>query len=68
MTTSTEGQTPAPLARRVLGDRSGRIGTPTRPLRQRLRMPLMIAGPAVVAVDVPRPQLPATASPVRSDD
>jgi membrane fusion protein (multidrug efflux system) len=50
MTTSTEGQTPAPLLRRVFGDRSGRIGTPTRPLRQRLRMPLMIAGPVVVAI------------------
>lgn len=50
MTTSTEGQPSAPLLRRVFGDRSGRIGTPTRPLRQRLRMPLMIAGPAVVAI------------------
>ncbi|HTW52296.1 MAG TPA: HlyD family secretion protein [Stellaceae bacterium] len=50
MTTSTEGQPPAPLLRRVLGDRGGRISTPTRPLRQRLRMPLMIAGPAVVAI------------------
>ena len=50
MTTSTEGQTPAPLLRRVFGDRGGRIGTPTRPLRQRLRMPLMVAGPAVVAI------------------
>jgi membrane fusion protein, multidrug efflux system len=50
MTTSSEGQAPAPLARRVFGDRSGRIGTPTRPLRQRLRMPLMLAGPLVVAL------------------
>jgi membrane fusion protein (multidrug efflux system) len=50
MTTSTEGQSPAPLLRRVLGDRTGRVGTPTRPLRQRLRMPLMVAGPAVVAI------------------
>ena len=50
MTTSTEGQSPAPLVRRVLGDRTGRVGTPTRPLRQRLRMPLMVAGPAVVAI------------------
>ncbi len=49
MTTSTEGQTPAPLLRRVLGDRTGRVGTPTRPLRQRLRTPLMVAGPAIVA-------------------
>jgi membrane fusion protein, multidrug efflux system len=50
MTTSTEGQAPAPLLRRVLGDRHGRIGAPTRPLRQRLRMPLMLAGPLVVAL------------------
>jgi membrane fusion protein (multidrug efflux system) len=51
MTTSTEGQAPAPLLRRVFGDRRGRIASPVRrPLRQRLRMPLMIAGPAVVAI------------------
>ena len=50
MTTSTEGQSPAPLHRRVFGDRSGRISTPTRPLRQRLRLPLMVAGPAIVAI------------------
>jgi membrane fusion protein (multidrug efflux system) len=50
MTTSSEGQAPAPLARRVFGDRRGRIGTSTRPLRQRLRMPLMLAGPLVVAI------------------
>ena len=50
MTTSTEGQSPAPLQRRGFGDRAGRVGAPTRPLRQRLRMPLMIAGPAVVAI------------------
>jgi membrane fusion protein, multidrug efflux system len=50
MTTSTEEQSPAPLLRRVFGDRGGRISTPTRPLRQRLRMPLMVAGPAVVAI------------------
>jgi membrane fusion protein (multidrug efflux system) len=48
MTTSTEGQAPAPLARRVLGDRiSTRV---QRPLRQRLRLPLMLFGPAVVAI------------------
>jgi membrane fusion protein (multidrug efflux system) len=48
MTTSTEGQAPAPLARRVLGDR---IATRVRrPLRQRLRLPLMLLGPAVVAI------------------
>jgi len=50
MTTSSEGQTPAPLSRRVFGDRRDRISTPTRPLRQRLRMPLMLAGPLVVAI------------------
>jgi membrane fusion protein (multidrug efflux system) len=50
MTTSTEEQAPAPLSRRVFGDPRGRLATPTRPLRQRLRMPLMIAGPAVVAI------------------
>jgi membrane fusion protein, multidrug efflux system len=50
MTSSTEGQAPAPLSRRVFGDRSGRVSAPTRPLRQRLRLPLMLAGPAVVAV------------------
>ena len=50
MTSSTEGQAPAPLLRRVFGDRRGRLSTPTRPLRQRLRLPLMVAGPAVVIV------------------
>jgi membrane fusion protein, multidrug efflux system len=48
MTTSTEGDAPTRSLRRVFGDRSGRIATPTRPLRQRLRLPLMVAGPAVV--------------------
>ena len=50
MTTSTEGPAPAPLLRRVFGDRRGRLSTPTRPLRQRVRMPLMVLGPAVVAI------------------
>jgi membrane fusion protein, multidrug efflux system len=50
MTTSTEGQAPAPLLRRVFGDRRGRIAAPARPLRQRLRLPLMVAGPAVVVL------------------
>jgi len=50
MTTSTEGPAPAPLLRRVFGDRRGRLSTPTRPLRQRVRMPLMVAGPVVVAI------------------
>jgi len=50
MTTSTEGEAPNRSLRRVFGDRSGRIAAPTRPLRQRLRLPLMIAGPAVVVL------------------
>jgi membrane fusion protein (multidrug efflux system) len=50
MTTSTEGDAPDRSLRRVFGDRGGRLATPTRPLRQRLRLPLMIAGPAVVVV------------------
>jgi membrane fusion protein, multidrug efflux system len=48
MTTSTEGQAQPPLLRRVFGDRRSRVST--RPLRQRLRLPLMVAGPAVVAI------------------
>jgi len=52
MTTSTEGQAeaPPPALRRVFGDRRGRVSAPTRPLRQRLRLPLMLAGPLVVAI------------------
>src|SRR5271154_5841721 len=51
MTSSTEGQAPAPLARRALGDRRDRVAAPIRrPLRQRLRLPLMLLGPAVVAI------------------
>jgi membrane fusion protein (multidrug efflux system) len=48
MTTSTENASPGGPFRRVFGDRAGRIGAPTRPLRARLRMPLMLAGPIVV--------------------
>jgi membrane fusion protein (multidrug efflux system) len=48
MTTSTEGDAPNSTLRRVFGDRAGRLASPTRPLRQRLRLPLMVAGPAVV--------------------
>jgi membrane fusion protein (multidrug efflux system) len=47
MTTSAEDEAPA---RRVASGLSGRLGTPTRPLRQRLRLPLMLAGPIVVAL------------------
>jgi len=50
MTTSTEGEAPNRFMRRVLGDRGGRITTPARPLRQRLRLPLMVLGPAVVVI------------------
>ena len=50
MTTSTDGEAPPPLLRRVFGDRRGRLTAPTRPLRQRVRLPLMLAGPIVVAV------------------
>ena len=50
MTSSTEGQASTPIIRRVPGDRRGRVGASTRPLRQRLRLPLMLAGPAVVAI------------------
>ncbi|HTZ38194.1 MAG TPA: HlyD family secretion protein [Stellaceae bacterium] len=48
MTTSTEGQAPNPIARRVLGDRRRGVKAPSRPLRQRLRLPLMLAGPIAV--------------------
>jgi membrane fusion protein (multidrug efflux system) len=47
VTTSTENETPV---RRIAGSLGGRLGTPTRPLRQRLRLPLMLAGPIVVAL------------------
>jgi membrane fusion protein (multidrug efflux system) len=48
MTTSTEGDSPNRLFRRILGNRPGRVIAPTRPLRQRVRLPLMLAGPIVV--------------------
>jgi membrane fusion protein (multidrug efflux system) len=47
MTTSTEDEAPV---RRIASGLTGRLGTPTRPLRQRLRLPLMLAGPIVVAL------------------
>jgi membrane fusion protein (multidrug efflux system) len=47
MTTSAENEAPV---RRVAPGLTGRLGTPTRPLRQRLRLPLMLAGPIVVAL------------------
>jgi membrane fusion protein (multidrug efflux system) len=56
MTSSTETQDAAPASRfgRVFGDSdaatAGVAKRPARPLRQRLRLPLMIAGPLVVAI------------------
>ncbi|HEY1797369.1 MAG TPA: HlyD family secretion protein [Stellaceae bacterium] len=49
MTTSTDTENES-QARRVAPGLSGRLATPTRPLRQRLRLPLMLAGPIVVAL------------------
>jgi membrane fusion protein, multidrug efflux system len=49
VTTSTEQETPVRGFSRVGGERDpGIISRPTRPLRQRLRLPLMLAGPIVV--------------------
>jgi membrane fusion protein, multidrug efflux system len=49
VTTSTEQETPVRGFGRVAGERDpGIISRPTRPLRQRLRLPLMLAGPIVV--------------------
>jgi len=50
MTISTEDEASARAQRRLDTGLRGRIGVPTRPLRQRLRLPLMLAGPIVVAV------------------
>jgi membrane fusion protein (multidrug efflux system) len=50
VTTSTEGDAPNRSLRRMFGDRRGRVAVPTRPLRQRLRLPLMLAGPIVVVL------------------
>ncbi len=49
MTTSTEDDTQTRGLRRVFGDRDAPYTTrPARPLRQRVRLPLMLAGPIVV--------------------
>ena len=49
MSTSTEPDTSVRSFRRVVDDRDAAVAVrPRRPLRQRLRLPLMIAGPAVV--------------------
>ncbi len=51
MTTSTEDEAPTRGFRRVFGERGADIMTrPSRPLRQRLRLPLMLAGPIVVLI------------------
>jgi membrane fusion protein (multidrug efflux system) len=51
VTTSTEDEAPVRGFRRVFGDRDAAVASrPSRPLRQRLRMPLMLAGPIVVLI------------------
>jgi membrane fusion protein (multidrug efflux system) len=51
VTTSTENELPVRGFRRVLGDRGpGVVTRPRRSLRQRLRLPLMLAGPLVVII------------------
>jgi membrane fusion protein (multidrug efflux system) len=51
VTTSTENELPVRGFRRVFGDRGADVVTrPSRPLRQRLRLPLMLAGPIVVVI------------------
>ena len=51
MTTSTDNEAPARGFRRVFGERDASLaGRQSRPLRQRLRLPLMLAGPIVVLI------------------
>jgi membrane fusion protein (multidrug efflux system) len=51
VTTSTEQDTPVRGFRRVFGERDASLGAwSSRPLRQRLRLPLMLAGPIVVLI------------------
>jgi membrane fusion protein, multidrug efflux system len=51
VTTSTEDEAPVRGFRRVFGDRGiSSFTRPSRPLRQRLRLPLMLAGPIVVLI------------------
>jgi membrane fusion protein (multidrug efflux system) len=50
MTTSTENAPSGGLLRRVFRDRSPGLAAPRQPLRTRLRLPLMLAGPIVVAL------------------
>lgn len=50
MTTSTEDAPTEGGVRRVFGDRNRGLAAPRQPLRTRLRLPLMLAGPIVVVV------------------
>ena len=51
MTSSAEQDSSVRSFRRVAGDRDAPVAArPTRPLRQRLRLPLMLAGPLVVLI------------------
>jgi membrane fusion protein (multidrug efflux system) len=51
VTTSTGNEAPTRGFRRVFGERDAtRAGWRSRPLRQRLRLPLMLAGPIVVLI------------------
>ncbi|MFI4948286.1 MAG: HlyD family secretion protein [Alphaproteobacteria bacterium] len=51
MTTSTENEVPVRGFRRVFGDRDASLASRrSRPLRQRLRLPLMLAGPILVLI------------------
>jgi len=51
VTTSTDNAAPTRGFRRVFGERDAtRAGWRSRPLRQRLRLPLMLAGPIVVVI------------------
>ena len=50
MTSSTENEAPVRGLGRVIAERPGTIAAPTRPLRQRVRLPLMLAGPIFVLI------------------
>jgi membrane fusion protein (multidrug efflux system) len=51
VTTSTENEAPVRGFRRVFGERDADLAArPSRPLRQRLRLPLMLAGPILVVI------------------
>ena len=51
MSTSTEQEAPVRSFRRVIGEVGAAVAArPGRPLRQRLRLPLMLAGPLVVLI------------------